>query len=165
MTELAPSDEARSRLAQLYSRHGELEEAQVVWSKMAAGKGGAFHVFQAIDSLLANQKPQPVAEITESMVRATRAIGKHSIAKERAGGTHQPDAAARRFQALVELTIDDDEKSAFAKARVCNPEIAERRFFDQSGRPGRDDPAGGASKPYISIRYACNPELRTSGIN
>ena len=39
LNDLAPSDEGTSRLAQLYARYGELEEAQAVWSKMAAGKG------------------------------------------------------------------------------------------------------------------------------
>ena len=35
----------------------------------------------------------------------------------------KPDAAVRRFQALVALTIDDDEKSTFAKARARNPKL------------------------------------------
>ena len=69
LVELAPSDDGTTRLGQLYARYGELEEAQAVWSKMASGKSDAHRIFGAIDSLLANHKPRPVLEITESMVR------------------------------------------------------------------------------------------------
>ena len=68
-SDLAPSDDNATRLGQLYSRCGELEEAQAVWSKMAAGNSEAHRIFQAIDSLLAQKKPQPVMEVTESLLR------------------------------------------------------------------------------------------------
>ena len=45
LVELAPSDEGVSRLGQLYARSGDLEEAQAVWSKMAAGQGETYHVY------------------------------------------------------------------------------------------------------------------------
>ena len=69
LNELAPSDDGQNRLAQLYTRYGDLEEAQAVWSKMAAGKGEVHRIFQAVDSLLANRKYLPVLETTEAMIR------------------------------------------------------------------------------------------------
>ena len=110
LIELAPSDEELSRLAQLYARSGELEEAQAVWSKMASGKGGTFHVYQAIDNLLVHQKPQPVVEITEAMVRkdprdwealyregaALAALQKPEEATQAVPGAARPDDRRRR---------------------------------------------------------------------
>ena len=69
LNELAPSDDNATRLAQLYTRYGELEEAQAVWSKMASGKSEAHRIFQAIDSLLGQKKPRPVLDVTESLLR------------------------------------------------------------------------------------------------
>src|SRR4029077_14251043 len=97
------------RLAQLYARYGELEEAQAVWSKMAAGKGAAYHVYQAMDSLLSNRKPQPVLETTEAMLRKDPGDWE---ARYRQGvalaALEKPEEAARRFRALLALTIADD---------------------------------------------------------
>lgn len=69
LNELAPSDDGQNRLAQLYARYGDLEEAQAVWSKMAAGKGEAHRVFQAVNSLLASRKYPPALETTEALIR------------------------------------------------------------------------------------------------
>ena len=69
LSDFAPSDAVMVRLAQLYSRSGELEEAQALWARMASGKGEAFRVYQAMDSLLLDKKPLPVLEITESLLR------------------------------------------------------------------------------------------------
>ena len=68
--ELASSDEGQARLAVLLAKSGDLEEAQAVWSKAAAGKSQTFRVFLAMDNLLLGGKPQPVLEITEGMLRA-----------------------------------------------------------------------------------------------
>ena len=119
LIELAPSDDELSRLAQLYARSGELEEAQAVWSKMAWNKGGTSHVYQSIDNLLAHQKPQPVVELTEAMVRKDprdwEALYREGVAL---AALQKPEEANKRFQALLALTVDDDDKSAGAKARA-----------------------------------------------
>ena len=98
-SELAPSDEGTSRLAQLYSRSGELEEAQAVWARMASGKSEAFRVYQAMDSLLSNRKPQPVVDITETMLRKDpgdwEALYRRGVALAE---LEKPDAAARAFR-------------------------------------------------------------------
>ena len=124
LVELGPSDEELSRLAQLYARSGELDEAQAVWSRMASNKGGTFHVYQAIDNLLTNQKPQPVVELTEAMVRKDprdwEALYREGTAL---AALKKPEEASKRFLALLALKIDDDEKSTAAKARARNPRL------------------------------------------
>ena len=67
--DLAPSDEGQARLGGLLAKAGDLEEAQAVWSKAAAGKSQSFRVFLAMDNLLSHEKPLPVLEITEAMLR------------------------------------------------------------------------------------------------
>ena len=122
LTELAPSDDGSTRLAQLYSRYGELEEAQVVWSKMAAGKSEAHRIFQAIDNLLSQRKPQPVMEVTESMLRKDprdwEALYRQALALL---DLRKPADALLRFQAILDLPTSDDEKSALAKAWYRDP--------------------------------------------
>ncbi|MFI5456257.1 MAG: DUF1583 domain-containing protein [Isosphaerales bacterium] len=124
LNELAPSDDGSSRLAQLYSRYGELEEAQAVWSRMASGKSEAHRIFAAIDSLLGQRKPQPVLEITESMIRKDprdwEALYRQGVALV---GLGKPEDAAQRFQALLDLTTADDEKSALSKAWSRDPKL------------------------------------------
>ncbi len=125
LNDLAATDEGTSRLAALYARYGELEEAQAVWSKMAADKGESQHrVLQAIDSLLGHKKSQPVAEITASMVRKEpgdwEAFYRQGEALVDLGKT---DDAARAFRALLALRIADDEKSAIIKARHRDPKL------------------------------------------
>ena len=125
LNELAPSDDGASRLAQLYARYGELEEAQAVWSKMASGKSEAHRIFQAIDSLLGNKKPQPVMEITESMLRKDphdwEALYRQGVALAE---LDKPAEAAQRFQELLDARhSDDDEQSAATKARSRDPKL------------------------------------------
>ena len=65
---------------------GELDLAQAVWSKMAAGKSGTSRVYQAIDSLLTNHKAEPVLEITETHApRRPARLGSTLSLRRRAG--------------------------------------------------------------------------------
>ena len=122
--ELAASDDGQARLAILLAKAGDLEEAQAVWSKAAAGKSQSFRVFQAMDNLLSNGKPLPVLEITEASLRATRQTGRHSTAR----GWRSNSSAGRRrpwhgSQSSSICTVGDDEMSAFAKAQARNPRL------------------------------------------
>jgi predicted Zn-dependent protease len=125
LNDLAPTDEGATRLAQLYARYGELEEAQAVWSHMAADKGESAHrILQAIDSLLGHKKAQPVAEITASMVRKEpgdwEALYRQGVAL---ADLDKREEAARSFRALLALRLGDDEKSAIVKARTRDPKL------------------------------------------
>src|SRR5262249_11456222 len=100
-------------------------EALAVWSRTAAdGKSQAFRVFLAMNNLLSNGKPQPVLAITERSSRADsndwEALYFQGLALEQLGKLKE---AAAQFEKLIELRIDDDEKSAFAKAQARNPRL------------------------------------------
>jgi tetratricopeptide (TPR) repeat protein len=132
-SELAPSDEGWSRLSQLYTRFGEIEEAQAVWSKMAAAKGDSSRAYQAMDSLLANQKPQPVLEITESLLRKNpsewESIYRQALAL---ADLDRAADADRRFRDLLALHLDDDLQCTQARARARKPTP---QTFGPQGRP------------------------------
>jgi tetratricopeptide (TPR) repeat protein len=124
LNELAPTDEGATRLAQLYVRFGDVDEAQAIWSKMAAGQKETHRVLQALDSLIGNDKPKAVQEIAEAMVlkdpRDWEALYRQSVAT---ANLPKPDDAARLFRALLDLRLDDDEKSAIVKARKRDPKL------------------------------------------
>ena len=91
---------------------------------MATGKSGTLRVYQAIDSLLANHKAQPVLEITESMLRNDprdwEALYRAGVAL---ASLEKPADATKQFEDLLALRIDDDDKSASAKARARKPSL------------------------------------------
>ena len=122
--DLARSDDGQARLGSLLAKAGDLEEAQQVWAKAAAGKSQSFRVFLAMDNLLSHEKPLPVLEITETMLRDDprdwEALYRQGLALEQLG---KPQEAAARFQKLVELAVGDDETSAMARARARNPRL------------------------------------------
>ena len=122
--ELAPSDEGQARLANLLAKSGDLEEAQAVWSRAAAGKSQSFRVFHAMDNLLLNGKPLPVLELTEASCthdpKDWEALYRQGLALEALG---RPKEAAARFEKLIDLPVADDEKSACqgqAPTRTCS---------------------------------------------
>ena len=122
--DLAKSDEGQARLGSLLARAGDLDEAQQVWAKAAAGKSQSFQVFMAMDNLLSHEKPLPVLEITETILRDDprdwQALYRQGLALEQLGKLKE---AATQFQKLAELAVGDDEKSAFARARAKNPRL------------------------------------------
>ena len=124
LEELASSDEGQARLATLLARSGDIDEAQTVWSKAAAGKNQSFRVYFAMDNLLLNNKPLPVLELTEGMLRTDpqnwEALYRQGLALEQLG---RPKEAAARFQKLIDLPVGDDEKSDYAKAKAKNPQL------------------------------------------
>ena len=124
LVDLAPSDEGSLRLAQLYVRFGDIDEAQALWSRMASGQKETYRVLQAIDSLLGNDKAKAVVEITETMVRKDprdwEAVYREGVAYARLG---KPDEAVQRFRTLLDLRLDDDDRSAIVKARRRDPRL------------------------------------------
>ncbi len=164
LVDLAPGDEGFSRLGQLYARSGDLEEAQGVWSKLAAGQGSALHVTMAMDSLLFHQKPMPVLETTEAMLRKDphdwEALYRRGVA---AAQLDRPDQAAQAFRTLLEVTISDDEKSALAKAQVRNPRLQPPNAYPLFSRQQGSSPMENRLGVVIYIRYFCRLDDSTIG--
>ncbi len=119
LVELAPTDDESERLANLYARGGNVDDAQAVWSKLAAGKSGSLRAYKAIDDLLSNRKPEPVVEITESMIRQDpgdwEALYRSGVALARARSpTRRPGGSAPCSPSPIATT----SQSAAAKARA-----------------------------------------------
>ncbi len=121
LVELTNNDDETARLATLYSRAGEIDEAQAIWSKLAEDKIGSVRAYRAIDDLLFSRKYQTVAEITESMIRKDpgdwEALYRSGIAL---AALQKRDEAATRFRALLTLSVSDDEKNAEVKSHSRN---------------------------------------------
>ncbi len=128
---------------------------------MASGKSEAHRIFTAIDSLLGNRKPQSVLEITESLVRKEpadwEALYRRGVALY---DLNKLDEAARSFQAILDVTKGDDEKSALARARARDPKLQAAGARPSSvGRQGTvplEDRVG----QVFSVRQACKIEVR-----
>jgi tetratricopeptide (TPR) repeat protein len=124
LLDLAPSDEGSTRLANLYVRLGEIDEAQSIWSRMASGQNETFRTFQALDSLLGSDRPKAVLEVTEALLRRDprdwEALYREGVAL---AALRKNDEAQARFQALVDLRLDNDLKSAMVKARTRDPKL------------------------------------------
>ena len=66
----------------------------------------------------------PVLETTEAMLRKDPHDWEALYRRGRGRGQlDRPDAAAQAFRALLDVTIADDETSAFARARARNPHL------------------------------------------
>ena len=145
LNELAVTDEGTSRLAQLYARYGELEEAQAVWSKMAADKGESTHrILQAIDSLLGHTRCSRWSRSPRRWCARSRATGRPCSARRRPWPTlDRPEEAARSFRALLAVRVADDEKSAIVKARTPRPQAPEPGRTAVVAHPQGHDAAGG----------------------
>ncbi len=161
LIELAPSDDGTTRLAQLYSRSGELEEAQAVWSKMAGGKSDAWRIFGAIDSLLGNKKPQPVLEVTDSMLRKDPRDWEALYRQGQAlFDLNKRDEAAGRFRAILALPVADDEKSATAKAHSRDPKLKAASARPSALNRGQSIPLQDRIAAIYQIRAACKLDAR-----
>ena len=161
LTELAPSDDDATRLAQLYSRYGELEEAQVVWSKMAAGKSEAHRIFQAIDNLL-SQKKAPAGDGSHRVYAAQGSARLGGALSAGAGAIGSAKARGRvlRFQAILDLPISDDEKSALCKGVVPRSEAQAGGSRSTSAAFGQQSmiPLQDRISQLLQIRTACKIE-------
>src|SRR5262249_29462509 len=116
------SEEGQLRLAQPHVRHGDIEDAQGIWTRMALAQKETHQILQAVDRLLGSERPAAVLEITESMIRKDphdwEALYREGLALSDLG---KREDAAQRFRRLLGLRRGDDDKSAAARAFSRNP--------------------------------------------
>ncbi len=160
--ELAPSDDGASRLAQLYARSGELEEAEGVWSKMASGKSDRHRIFSAMDSLLSQKKAGPVTEIADALVRKDshdwESIYRLAISLVEAG---KPDLAAERFGALLELANSGRRaECSMSRARSKDPKLNAASTLPSAMRQTTGHPIEQRLAQVLQIRRATNLDGR-----
>jgi tetratricopeptide (TPR) repeat protein len=118
LTNAAPSNrDGLLRLAQLLVKAGESDEAAAIWVKLAEDESEQHRTLQAIDGLLANQKPETALAVTTRLL--TQKPGDWELLYREGAALaalKRIDEAARRFQAILEMRHADDEESASLKA-------------------------------------------------
>ena len=154
--ELAASEEGQARLASLLAKAGDIEEAQAVWSRAAAGKSQSFRVFHAMDNLLTNGKPRPVLEITEASLRTDpndwEALYRQGLALEQLGRAKEAEA---RFAKLIELAVRETSRVlSLARRPATHASRRLRHRTQASHRAERHDAAGGPRRHFL-----CDPPL------
>ncbi|HZV06513.1 MAG TPA: tetratricopeptide repeat protein, partial [Gemmataceae bacterium] len=113
----APNNhDGRLRLAQLLVKSGESEEAATIWVKLVADEPHPHRNLQAIDAVLANNKPETVLAITRRLL-SQKPGDWELLYREGAalGALNKTDEAKQRFQALLDLHLNDDEEGEILK--------------------------------------------------
>ncbi len=165
LNDLAPTDESTARLAQLYARYGELEEAQAVWSKMAVGQERVGPSHPPGDRQPA-RPPEGASRSWRSPRRwsaRSPTTGRPSIDRARHWrSSKKPEAAERAFRALLALTVADDEKSADHQGPHPRPQAPGRRGPAIVDDPEGERPAGGPARPGLTrSAMACKLDSRS----
>ncbi len=114
----APAKEHELRLAQLLARSGEADEAGSIYVRLATSEQEPHRALAAVDSLLQGSKYDTVLAITERMLR-DNPKNWEALYREGAAlmGLEKPAEAARRFQAILDLRLPDDEQALADKAK------------------------------------------------
>jgi tetratricopeptide (TPR) repeat protein len=112
---LAPSKEADTRLAQLLTQAGDVEQASTVWVKMTADEEPE-RVIKAVDALLGDERYDTVLEITGRFLRDHSDNWEVLYREGVALAAKRPEEAERRFRAILALARPDDEKSLAGQA-------------------------------------------------
>ena len=129
LVDLAPGDEATSRLAQLYVQAGEIAEAEALWARLAStGEPESHRVLTAIDSLLGHGKKEAVLGITENLLRKHPDNWEALYREGQAlASLDRPAEAAGRFRTILDSKAGDDVVGAVARAK--------KKGVGQSGDP------------------------------
>ena len=112
-----------------------------------------------MDSLLGQKKPQPVLEVTDSLLRKDPRDGRRSSSGIGSLDLQKPGEANRRFQAFLDLTVGDDEQNALSKAWTRDPKLKAAPRAPR-GRPELADPFAGSDDHVLQIRRARNLDNR-----
>ncbi|HEV3121804.1 MAG TPA: tetratricopeptide repeat protein, partial [Isosphaeraceae bacterium] len=119
LLDVAPSDEAAARLAQLYLSSGQVDLAEALWVQMSSNeKAATARLLQGVDSMLSNRKFAAARAICESMLRRDprnwEALYRLGVALNE---LRQNDEETAPFQALLNLDLPDEMPSVLAAAR------------------------------------------------
>jgi tetratricopeptide (TPR) repeat protein len=115
---LAPGKDMTMRLAQLLMKSGETEEATALVSQATADEKDPEQLIKSIDSLLTSRNFEQVLGITGRLIREQPRNWELLYREGVALASSQPGEAARRFQAILDLSEKDDEQSLLVKNSV-----------------------------------------------
>ena len=116
---ITPGKESQLRLAQLLVRTGESDGATEILERLAEEEQDPERLLTALDNLLAHEKRDAVVSIAE---RALRDQPQNWELLYRAGAAiarNKSEEAARRFRAILALTLPDDDTGEKTRRRAA----------------------------------------------
>jgi len=117
INEIAPSREGDARIATLYLRTGEIDEAEAVWMRVAEAGAAPDSTLRAIDNLLSHSKFEAVLSLTERVLRDQpdnwEALYRFGVALD---ALDRNDEAEQAFQAILKQDLPDEELGAIGKS-------------------------------------------------
>lgn len=115
MNKAAPGKEGTMRLAQLLMKSGERDEATALLTQATSEEKDPEQLIKSIDSLLVQKNFEQVLGITERLVREQPKNWELQYREGVALASTKPEEAAKRFQAILALTYQDDEQTLASK--------------------------------------------------
>jgi tetratricopeptide (TPR) repeat protein len=114
-----PNDrDAQLRLAQMLVRNGDSDEAAEIWVKLVAGEPEPHRNLQSIDQLIANQKYETALAILSRLLSQKPNQWEFLYREGMVlAAMNQHADALKRFTAILDLKLSDDELSSAEKHR------------------------------------------------
>ncbi|HEY1377965.1 MAG TPA: DUF1583 domain-containing protein, partial [Gemmataceae bacterium] len=145
----------RLRLAQLLARAGEAEEAASVWVDLVTTETEPHRTHQAIDALLNQEKPETALAVLSKLL-AQKPGDWELLYREGSAlaALDKREEAARRFRAVLDLKVPDDEPSAAEKFKK------RQRSGRQAGTLPRSTPQQDEDRHPLETRLQGAYEIR-----
>ena len=119
INDLAPSPEGTIKLANLLMQTGEIDEAELTWTRIVEESSEEHRVYQAIDRLMQNQKFETVLAMSERLLADDpgdwEALIRCALAQWK---LDDKEGAAERCRDLLAIIEADEELSAQAKNQL-----------------------------------------------
>jgi len=123
---VAPSKEGTMRMAMLTMKSGDHEAATALLTRATAEEKDPEQLLRSLDTLLGQKNFEQVISITERLVRDQPRNWELLYRSGAALASTKPADAARRFQAILDLNLNDDD-----------PSLAQLNSQGPAGRPRR----------------------------
>ena len=118
LIQIAPSEQGRRKLAQLYMQSDQGDEAEQILANLAMEDEERHRVIKSVDELLAYDRFAGAATITASLLRDRpddwEAIYRDGVSLAKQDKT---DEAKKRFERILEIATNDNDDSAAEKER------------------------------------------------
>jgi len=118
LVKLAPGPDTEFRLATLLSRSGRTEESSEIFVRLAGAEPDSEQLLKVLDTLLAQQQHATARAILAARRNRDEPNWELLYREGMALSPIDPEEAGRRFEALLALSLSDDEPGIVAKNRL-----------------------------------------------
>lgn len=162
----SPGREGLMRLAQLLTKAGESDEAAALMAQLTADEKDPEQVLKSIDGFLAQNKFDQASAILQKVTRDQPANWEFLYREGVILAKSKPEEAALKFEAIVAMTLNDDEQGVIAKAQAKKAAAFAQRGQNVTQRPVQQQRLSLQNRiqSVSAIRQAINPENFNRGI-